>query len=294
MSGGLRSLVARLPKSNLLAISCLCLAFVAIFYQMATYSGPYRWLSELQLSVLGIYLPVVSMLPTVPLFILAQLFEVPPKGIDQAYLDSFDTFEARAYVESSKALQKLRPWLILSFGACLASIAYAFIWVKPAQAVPVRFDATVAQGGTVPNGLVDLKIAVPEALLSGSVTLSNNKGRNETFVAAGTPDTHGAYRIVVATKDLFAEGPDSYSALRSDGHAIGVLSKGVDAEARAGFEKIGLPVSDDAYTFEPGRPEEDNPGVIFGGLFGLVFVTVGLVALVQFKKLQKAKRDMEA
>lgn len=260
-----------------------CAAFLG--YGYATYSGLYRWLAELQVSLFGKYAIVLS--GVLPVLILA----FPAMAIiRQDYLARDAGRPNAPRGEAEKLASTRRSALILMALSPLCFIvAGAAYWIGMDKAVPagdpVRFDLRRLGTGPTPMGRVTIRGNV--LVDRGITTLTEGSWQTfENFYAPLIPvdqsPPESSFQVFVKRSSVRS---GSQPRLRQMflGTETGILIQGgLPPEVRAILAKNGVQITEPHWLLAPPNTANDNYYAVAGlaALIGLILLLSGGAALL--------------
>ena len=241
-------------------------------YWMFTYSGPYRFLAELQLKWFGWYVPKLTVLVIVMGFIaIAATVRVLFRGAEVAA----PTLPQGSGIMGAGVSVSVAPQSA-SGGAWLSS-PYARMWFL---LIPLGlggyFYVNAAQAGQLQqlrvqdfdNGQLKSRVLYAEVRgqLSRKYMMKNSYMYIPMLEASGTEPTHVLVGVDKAqTKKYLQVQPDSTFVVR------GMVDKGPEADVRVAFEKNGIALADPCWVVHTGRdPKSDRQ-------MGLILMAVSAV-----------------
>jgi hypothetical protein len=273
------------------------------FYWMFTYSGPYRYLAELQLKWMGFYSPKLTILLIFAGLFLGLLaiaaaiklvFRGAERSISETHTPPIATPAMMPTAVQAPAVQAPDRWL----QSCRLAIMYA------TPLLVVGIGAYSYYNGRHEGNLLQLTVADFE---SGRIT-----------ARALYADVHGqlsdsylsndSYRYIPVLSKEKAAAPVTLMVGISDGDVLkylhrdsdgaftvrGVAEKGLPGDLRYAFEKNGIPVADPVWVVHAGRdPSWDRKtGLLIMG-FGVALAAF-LIAWRIYLKRKSAVRAVQA
>lgn len=259
-----------------------CAAYLA--YGYATYSGLYRWLAALQISLVDRY--VIALTGIVPFLLLSA----PALSIlRRHYLAGRD--ENGAVGPSAKAARARRSAIVLvAIGALCFILSGATFLIGQSNAVPagspVNVDLNALGTGPLPEGRVTLR---------GNVLVD----RGVTTITQGSWQTSENFYAPVVANDQPVAGPGGYrifvarSTVRSGrqpalrqtfiGTETGILIRGgLPAEVRAILTQSGVRIAEPHWLLSPPSAASDTyyTAAATAGLIGLILLIGGASGFV--------------
>jgi hypothetical protein len=268
-------------KKNNKAGMALALVMVGVtLYWCFTYSGPYRYLAELQLKWFRVYYPeLTGMIIILGLLGVVLAIKLLFRGAERAVPGA--PTAAANFSATNTAVQE--PWL--------RYVRYAFLLV------PFGLGGWMYYNGTHTGGLQQLNAAdFQSGQLQSRVLYADVRGY---LHAPSLSKDH--YRYIPMASEETRSGPVQLvvgidqSAVRKYMHreadgtisVRGVVDKGLNGDVKYAFEKNGIAVADSVWVVHAGRdPYKDKN-------FGLFMIGVGLamVALIfGLESYRKKKR----
>lgn len=270
------------PK-NSKVMAAAVFAFVGItLYWTFTYSGPYRYLAELQLKWMGYYVPKLTVMVIILGFLaIAGVIKVVLRGAERPVPGPANAPIAAVPVNNAAVpqawLQYVRyaaPLIVVGFGG--------WMYFNGTQAGSLQQLAAVDfESGKLHSRVVyaDVRGHLSGTYLSKEnylyipmYTDANGKSKVQLVVGVNEKD---------ANKRLHGE-PDGSVTVR------GIADKGLEGDVKFAFEKNGIAVADTVWVVHAGRAPSDDrmAGIIMMaigvGLAGLFF------AIDSYKKRKNA------
>ena len=275
-----------IPKNKTVSITLTLLGFIAAGYQIVAYTGLYRLLCELQLSLFGMYFQLLSMVP-LGIFLLPGLMTEPPKThVEMDSAGGFATWEEGALYRSRKTIRRLRLWVPLAFLGVIGPIAYAQM-LPSAAAAPKTVDISLIGASSPPLGPVTL-IGTPD--LDHRITLST-RGRDfadNSYVPLLGRGFDGQVRYVVYLGSKDYENNNSLYDVTGTGRITGSLSQdALGGEVRAAFEKNGVKFAEPYFVLDRDIPAPRSPYYYLAGFAGiaLIVMLIFLVRAIRTRRL---------
>lgn len=258
------------PKNNKLAAVAIAAIVGITLYWTFTYSGPYRYLAELQLKWMGSYVPkLTAMVIILGFLLIAGAIKMVLRGAERPVPGPANAPAAAVPVNNPAIPQ---PWLrYVRYTAPLIVVGFGG-WMY--------FNGTLA-GNLQQLAAVDfesgrLQSRIVYADVRGHLSKTYLSKQNYLYIPMYT-EAKGKFpvRLVVgvnekdANKRLHAE-PDGSVTVR------GVADKGLEGDVKYAFEKNGMAVGDAVWVVHAGRAPGDDRiagrimmaiGVLLAGLF---------------------------
>ena len=285
----------RIPKNRALSLALLLLAVAAAGYQYLTYSGLYRLASELQLRLLGMYLPFLSML-ALGVFFIPGALTAPPRDESEddarfAVEDSFATHEEMMVYKQRRLLKRLRLWIVAAL-ALAAAAGIAALAAPGGRPAPVAVDLATLGAAAPPVGVPIVLRGRPEG---AHMAVLSRRGAREYGDEAIVPVTGGAfngrYRFFAHLGRQEQETRRALADFARTGAMAGTLTEnGLGGQMRAAFEQAGLRIAAPHYLLVQ---DETTPRSRLMALAMLLFgiaVLLGLVALNAWRLHRKYRR----
>jgi len=258
------------PKNSRLAAVAVAAMVGITLYWTFTYSGPYRYLAELQLKWMGYYVPKLTAMVIILGFLaIAGVIKVILRGAERPVPGPANGPVAAVPVTNTAVPQ---PWL--------QYVRYAAPLIVVGIGGWMYFNGTQA-GGLQQLTAVDFGSGKPQSRMVYA-DVRGHRGRtyvskeNYLYIPMYTEANGKApVRLVVgvnerdANKRLHAE---------ADGSVIvrGIADKGLEGDVKYAFEKNGMSVADTVWVVHAGRAPGDDRmagtimmaiGVALAGLF---------------------------
>lgn len=289
----------RIPKNKWLSMSLHVIAVLLVGYQALNYAGLYRLVSELQVKLLGFYLPYVSILPLCILFVPGWLTAPDPDPAEAearlAEENSFPTYEEWMIHQQNVNLTVARRHLPRAWGLTAAAVAVVFFVPEPVPPPPVTVDLTRLGNIAPPVGVPVILRGTPDDTM---MTLSRHGSRaNEdvSTVSVGGPGPDGGYRFFALLGRHDNDTRNALAEFERTGGRTGYLSEnGLDNETRSAFERAGIRVATPHYLLGGARPLNANNWVrIVAALFGIYAAFFTIAALMALWARRKYRRQLE-
>lgn len=261
-----------------------CAAYVAFGY--ATYSGLYRWLAELQVSIFGKYAIVLT--GVVPVLILAA----PALTVLRRDYLARQTAVRESQATSTVRAQKTALLLIALSAPCFILSGVTFL-IGQSKAVPagnpVPVDLRTLETAGPPEGRVTLQGSV--LVDRGVTTITESSWQtSENFyapiVASAQAANSGGYRVFVKRSTVRSKNQPAMRQMFI-GTETGVLIRGgLPAEARAILAQQGVRVADPHWVLSPPTATNDNyyAAAAAAGLIGVILLAGGAGAYVRARR----------
>lgn len=253
-----------------------CATYLAFGY--ATYSGLYRWLAELQVSLVGRY--VIALTGIVPFLLLTA----PALSIlRRDYLAARPDGEVVS--PSAKEVRARRSAIVLvALGGLCFILSGATFLIGQSKAVPagnpVQVDLQALGTGTPPEGRVSVRGNV--LVDRGVTTITQGSWQtSENFyapiAASDRPATPGGYRIFVKRSTVRS---GNQPALRQMfiGTETGILVRGgLPADVRLILAQSGVQIAEPHWLLSPPSAANDTyyTAAATAGLIGLILLIGG-------------------
>jgi hypothetical protein len=264
--------------------SVFALASVGVtLYWALTYSGPYRYLAELQLKWFGVYHPEITAIVIILGFVgIAGVIKLLFRGAERP-VPGAPAIGAPALAASQWAQGR---WLLY--------VRYAFFLVPFGLGTWMYYNGTHA-GGLQQLNAVDFQDGNPKARILYADIRGHLKG---PYLSKDH------YRYIPMTSEENGTGPvqlvvgidenqmQKYMRREPDGtfSVRGVADKGLEGDVKYAFEKNGIAVADPVWVVHAGRdPNEDK-------VFGLIMIGIGIVfvAVVWGKESYRKRKRIAA
>lgn len=270
------------PKNSKVMAVAMFAAVGITLYWAFTYSGPYRYLAELQLKWVGYYVPKLTVILIILGFLLiAGAIKVVLRGAERPVPGSAIAPVVAGPVKNSAVPQ---PWLqYVGYAAPLIVVGFGgWMYFNGTQAGNLQQLAALDfESGKLHSRVVfaDVRGHLSGTYLSKEnylyipmYTDSNGKSPVQLVVGVNEKD---------ANKRLHAEVDGSITVR-------GIADKGLEGDVKYAFEKNGMAVADTVWVVHAGREPSDDrmAGIIMMaigvGLAGLFF------AIDSYKKRKNA------
>jgi hypothetical protein len=261
------------PQLSRWAISVIVVLGGITGYWAFTYSGPYRYLAELEIKWLGSYSPEGTVaLVAFGWVLVAAAIKLVFLGPDKDMARRFRVLTGREAAARADdiALHMPERWAFMRFArfAILAIFLGGGGWFyyNGTHAGSLRqLDAADFQNGKVQTRMVYAEV---RGHLSKQYLRDNN---DYLYVPMTSQDAAGApVQLIVGVNEREIR---KYVRLGTDGTSTvrGIADKGLQADVKYAFEKNGMKVADPVWVVHAGRdPAWDKQG-------GLLMITVGIV-----------------
>ena len=258
------------PKNNKLAAVAVAAMVGLTLYWTFTYSGPYRYLAELQLKWLGSYVPkLTAMVIILGFLLIAGAIKVVLRGAERPVPGPANAPVAAVPASNAAVpqswLQYVRytaPLIVVGFGG--------WMYFNGTQAGNLQQLAAV----DFESGKLQSRVVYAD--VRGHLSRTYLSKENYLYIPMYT-EANGKLpvRLVVgvnekdANKRLHAE-PDGSVTVR------GVADKGLEGDVKYAFEKNGMAMADSVWVVHVGRAPDDDRiagtimmaiGVVLAGLF---------------------------
>lgn len=270
------------PKnSKVMAVAVFVMVGITLYWAF-TYSGPYRYLAELQLKWMGYYVPKLTVLVMILGFLLiAGAIKVVLRGAERPVPGSANAPVPAVPVKNAAVPQ-----------AWLQYVRYV------APLVVVGFGGWMYFNGTQAGSLQQLAAAdfesgklqsrVVYADVRGHLSRAFLKQENYLYIPMYTKaDGKSPVRLVVGVNEK-----DAIQRLRAeaDGSVTvrGVADKGLEGDVKYAFEKNGMPVADPVWVVHTGRAPADDRTA------GIVMMAVGVALAGLFFAIDNYKKRKNA
>ena len=265
------------PKTNKF-VTAAVIAMVGItLYWTFTYSGPYRYLAELQVKWLGYYVPKLTAMVIILAFLtIAGVIKVVLRGAERPVPGSESAPPAHAAVPQNW-LQYIRyaaPLIVVGIGG--------WMYFNGTQAGSLQqLTAVDFESGKLQSRIVYADV---RGHLSGTYLSKENY----LYIPMYT-DANGKFpvRLVVgvnekdANKRLHAE-PDGSVTVR------GIADKGLEGDVKYAFEKNGMAVADTVWVVHAGRAPGDDRTA------GMIMMAIGVALAGLFFAVDSYKKRKNA
>lgn len=270
------------PKNTkLAAVAMIPLAGISLYWAV-TYSGPYRYLAELQLKWMGFYSPKLTiMLIVLGFLLIAAAIKVVLRGAERPVPGPAN---APAAPVPAKNVAIPQPWL--------QYVRYAVPLIVASFGAWMYFNGTQA-GGLQQLTALDfesgkLRSRIVYADVRGRLSGAYLKQENYLYIPMYTKaDGKSPVRLVVgvnekdASKRLRAEADGSVTVR-------GVADKGLEGDVKYAFEKNGMAVADPVWVVHTGRAPGDDRTA------GMIVAALGVVIAVIFFAVDSYKKRKNA
>lgn len=270
------------PKnSKVMAVAVFAAVGITLYWAF-TYSGPYRYLAELQLKWMGSYVPKLTVMVIILGFLLiAGAIKVVLRGAERpvpgpanapvAAVPANNTAVPQAWLQY---VRYLAPLVVVGFGG--------WMYFNGTQAGSLQQLAAV----DFESGKLQSRIVYAE--VRGHLSRTYLSKENYLYIPMYTEASPKfPVRLVVGVNEK-----DANKQLRGDADGSvtvrGIADKGLEGDVKYAFEKNGMAVADTVWVVHTGRAPGDDrtAGIILMaigvGLAGLFF------AVDSYKKKKKA------
>jgi hypothetical protein len=267
-------------NSKVMTVVALALVCISLYWTF-TYTGPYRYLAELQLKWFGSYVPeLTTIVVLVGLLGIAATIKIVLRGAERPIPAASSTPAATAVPVNTTAESLLRYFRFSVFLFPLGFGGWAFYNGTHAGSLQ-QLSAVDFQSGKLQARVVYADV---RGRLSGPYLSKNHYLYipMETEANAAAP-----VQLVVGVSENQMR---KYVRKESDGtfSVRGVADRGLEGDVKYAFEKNGIAVAEPVWVVHAGRdPSSDRTfGLI---MMGLGIVVAGLVfGLEGFRKRKKA------
>lgn len=258
------------PKNNKLAAVAVAAMVGITLYWTFTYSGPYRYLAELQVKWLGYYVPKLTAMVIILGFLsIAGAIKVVLRGAERPVPGPANAPVAAVPANNAAVpqawLQYVRyaaPLIVVGFGG--------WMYFNGTQAGNLQqLTAVDFQSGKVQSRIV-------YADVRGHLSRTYLSKENYLYIPMYT-ETNGKFpvRLVVGVNEKDA---NKRLHVERDGSVTvrGIADKGLEGDVKYAFEKNGMAVADTVWVVHTGRAPGDDRiagtiimaiGVLLAGLF---------------------------
>ena len=270
------------PK-NSKVMAAAVFAFVGItLYWTFTYSGPYRYLAELQLKWMGYYVPKLTVMVIILGFLaIAGVIKVVLRGAERAVPGPTNAPVASVPVNNATVQQAwvryvryAAPLIVVGFGG--------WMYFNGTQAGSLQQLAAVDfESGKLHSRVVyaDVRGHLSGTYLSKEnylyipmYTDANGKSPVQLVVGVNEKD---------ANKRLHAEADGSITVR-------GIADKGLEGDVKYAFEKNGMAVADTVWVVHAGREPGDDR------MAGIIMMAIGVVLAGLFFAIDSYKKRKNA
>jgi hypothetical protein len=270
-----------------------------LFYWMFTYSGPYRFLAELQLKWFGFYSPKLTFLLIAgALFVglmasvkaIKLIFRGAERPVPEMQTPSVanpaiaSTTTAPANDAAVRWMQSLRLFMIYATPLIIVGIG-AFAYYNGTQ------EGNLQHLSSVDFETGKLEAHALYADIQGHLSESYISDDNYAYIPMlSEANAAGPVKLLVGVSDRDMQ---KYLHREANGTVIvrGVADKGLASDLRYAFEKNGITVADPVWVVHAGRdPSSDRKS----GLLIMVFGVVLGVFLIGWQSYQKRKSKAQA
>jgi hypothetical protein len=258
-------------NSKLVSLAALGMVGITLYWTF-TYSGPYRYLAELQIKWFGYYVPKLTALVIILGFLLiAGLIKVVFRGAERPVPGSAATTTA-SDIRSAAAPPSWLPYVRYAGPLIVVGIG-GWLYFNGTQAGSLQqLTASDFQSGKLQSRIVYADV---RGHLSGMYLSKENYLYIPMYTQA---NGDSPVRLVVGVNE---KSVNKYMHHEADGTFTvrGVADKGLEGDVKFAFEKNGIALADPVWVVHAGRaPGDDRKfgtimagiGVAFGGLiFGV-------------------------
>ena len=270
------------PKTSKL-VTAAVIAMVGItLYWTFTYSGPYRYLAELQVRWLGYYVPKLTAMVIILGFLaIAGVIKVVLRGAERPVPGPANAPESAVPARNAAVPQ---AWLqYVRYAAPLMVVGIGgWMYFNGTQAGSLQqLTAVDFESGSLHSRIVYAEV---RGHLSGTYL---NK-ENYLYIPMYTePNGESPVRLVVgvnekdANKRLHAEADGSVTVR-------GIADKGLEGDVKYAFEKNGMAVADPVWVLHAGRAPGDDR------MAGMIMMAIGVVLAGLFFAVDSYKKRKSA
>lgn len=269
---------AETPKNTKLAAAAMIPLAGITLYWAFTYSGPYRYLAELQLKWMGSYAPELTIIVILLGFLLiAAAIKVALKGAERPVPGPANASMAPV---PAKNVPIPQPWLrYVRYAVPLIVAGFgAWMYFNGTQAGSLQqLTALDFESGKLQSRIV-------YADVRGRLSRAYLKQENYLYIPMyAKADGKSPVRLVVGVNEK-----DAGKRLRAeaDGSVTvrGVADKGLEGDVKYAFEKNGMSVADPVWVVHTGRAPADDRMV------GMIVAALGIVIAVIFFAVDSYKK----
>ena len=264
-----------------LAIGSTVVGVALSFYWMFTFSGPYRFLAELQTKWFGWYVPKLTMLIIVFAIVglvlgVRKIVQGTERPVPNSALALAPTANTSVAKSSSLPMWIASPYsrlllLVVPFGLGLYS------YVNASRAGQLRH----VQAADFDNGSVSERVIY--ASVSGELGSDYVTGDNYMYIPMRQSETSDepVSIVVGVSKNMVKE----YLQPRPGGGVIvqGMAERNLDAEVKVALEKSGVTLADKVWVVHTGRSPQSDMKFGMWLMIGTVPFGAGLLFLVKYR-----------
>ena len=271
-------------NKKLAALAAIAMVGITLYWTF-TYTGPYRYLAELQIKWFGSYVPKLTAMVIILGFLgLAGLVKLILRGAERP-VPGLPAATSQT-VTSAPAAQAPQPWL-----QYIRFIAPLFV---------IGFGGWAYLNGTQAGSLQELSAEdFQNGKLHSRIVYADVRGHlSETYLGQdhylyipmfGDKTGNGPVQLLVGVDENQAR---KYLRREADGSFTvrGVADKALAGDVKYAFEKNGIAVADSAWVVHAGRePGGDKK-------FGMIMVAIGIAgaALIQVLNTYRKKKNAAA
>ena len=270
------------PKNSKLASMAVAAMVVITLYWTFTYSGPYRYLAELQVKWLGYYVPKLTALVIILGFLaIAGVIKVVLRGAERPVPGPANEAVMAAPVRNAGVPQN---WLqYVRFAAPLIVVGIGgWMYFNGTQAGSLQqLTAVDFESGKLHSRIVYADV---RGHLSGTYLSKENY----LYIPMYT-EANGKFpvRLVVGVNEK-----DANKRLRAEADGTvtvrGIADKGLEGDIKYAFEKNGMAVADPVWVVHAGRAPGDDR------MAGMIMAAIGVVLAGVFFAVESYKKRKNA
>lgn len=267
-----------IPKNSKVMAAAGCAMVGITLYWTFTYSGPYRYLAELQLKWMGYYVPkLTAMVIILGFLLIAGAIKVVLRGAERPVPGPANAQVAAVPVNNATVpqswLQYVRyaaPLIVVGFGG--------WMYFNGTQAGSLQqLTAVDFESGKLQSRIV-------YADIRGHLSKTYLSKENYLYIPMYTEvSPKFPVRLVVgvnekdANKQLRAQADGSITVR-------GIADKGLEGDVKYAFEKNGMSVSDAVWVVHAGRAPGDD------SMAGMIMMAIGVVIAGLFFAIDAYKK----
>lgn len=266
------------PKTNKLVPAAVVVMVGITLYWTFTYSGPYRYLAELEVKWLGYYVPkLTAMVIILGFLLIAGAIKVVLRGAERPVPGSANGAATAAPANNAAVPQ---PWMqYVRYIAPLIVVGFGgWMYFNGTQA------GNLQQLTAVDFASGKLQSRIVYADVRGHLSRTYLSKENYLYIPMYT-EANGKFpvRLVVgvnekeANRRLHVE-PDGSVTVR------GVADKGLEGDVKYAFEKNGMAVADPVWVVHTGRAPGDDR------IAGTIMMAIGVALAGVFFAVDKYKK----
>lgn len=270
------------PKSSkLAAVAAVAMVGITLYWTF-TYSGPYRYLAELQVKWLGYYVPKLTAMVIILGFLaIAGVIKVVLRGAERPVPGPANTPVATIPAKNAAVPQTWLQYIRYSAPLIVVGIG-GWMYLNGTQAASLQQLAVV----DFETGKLHSRIVYAD--VRGHLSRTYLSKENYLYIPMYT-DVNGKFpmRLVVgvnekdANKRLHAEA-DGTITVR------GIADKGLEGDVKYAFEKNGMAVADTVWVVHAGRAPGDDR------MAGMIMMGIGVVLAGLFFAVDSYKKRKNA